>query len=452
MNVTPSAEKITSTLAMLLATREKPTTPQPVATRYESATLADIVHGAGLDHQDMRPALDMTAKGGGAMERVRRVGLEAGKADKSAKRMAANRARAERKAQFDAIAASPAKPAPERLAKAWLIVTPLFPIIQKAALSKRAWASRFLGSNADDLASMATESIVLVLAKSDKDLDVLARAAEELGRQAETTGRMPGDQVTDDSEQAERRAVSKARKWLMGLVNNRIMGALVDSYTSQRNLRWDNIDLIATVMASINGPGDDPAIARHKADKAPAFMASRMAAPGRLDGNLIASAITGAITDRRLDPLVELLLDPEAVRTDGAFSWSKNAERVFLLSPEGGEQVWDLVAKATAHVANPSRARADAARTHVRNLFEWLPGLIVSASEAFDLTAAERYTICKRSQSTLSSGFDQYRAKSANTWAPTLTFATPQEAAAVIVEHLSTLVTGEDVVGGIVFA
>ena len=105
MNVTPSAEKITSTLAMLLATREKPTTPQPVATRYESATLADIVHGAGLDHQDMRPALDMTAKGGGAMERVRRVGLEAGKADKSAKRMAANRARAERKAQFDAIAA-----------------------------------------------------------------------------------------------------------------------------------------------------------------------------------------------------------------------------------------------------------------------------------------------------------------------------------------------------------
>ena len=342
MTIENSTEaRIAAALAMRGSAKPYDATTNPVGDR----TVMDLVHGHGiLSSADQYPALDLTPKGGIAyeMEQVRKAGLEAGRKDLSAKRMQATRARAERKAQFDAIAASPTRPPVERLAAAWEVVLPLEPIVRKGAQSKAAWASRFLGSSADDLPQMTLEAIVMVLAKSEQDLDVLKVAAQELGQQLASTGRMPGEQLTDEARK-ERKKVGKARKWLMGLVNNRLMGALVDSYTSQRNLRWDNIDLISTVMANIGGPDDDAFIKRHKADRAPSFLGTRFQRPDGIDGNLLAQAITGAITHHRLDGLAELLLDPERVRTDGAFSWSEHAESVFLLSPQGGQEVWAVV-------------------------------------------------------------------------------------------------------------
>ena len=390
----PTTDQVATRITAALAARAQAKPSDPSDNPLVGKAIVDLMHGDGVrSGADQYPAVDLTPRGGMAtdMERVRKAGLKAGKIDRSAQRMKTARARAERKAQFDAIAASKKKPSKNKLAAAWEIVLPLEPIIAKGALSKKAWATRFLGSAADDLPSMVLESTVLVLAKSNGDLTLLAKAARELGGQMERTGRMPGNQLTDE-QRKERREMAKARKWLMGLINNRIMGALVDTYTSQQNLRWHSLDVIATIMANISGPADDAFISRFKADRAPAFLGTRFQRPNGIDGNLLAMSVAAAITDRGLDRLVELLLDTENVRTDGSFSWAEHAEEVFTLSPEGGEWAWGLVVSATEHLADPRAARADAARTHVRNVFAWLPGQVVDTVGAFDFQATEHHT------------------------------------------------------------
>jgi len=325
------------------------------------------------------------------VENARRAGLADGKQDKSARRMKIARARAARKQQFDEIAASPIKPNPERLGQAWMVVLPMSSIVEKMAAGKARWASRYLGTIVDDIPQQVIEAMVLILAKSDKDLALLARAACELGDETARTGRIPGEQLSNEERQ-ERRELAKARKWLMGMANNRVMGALVDAYTTTNNLRWDNIDLIATVMASIAGKGDDPMTDRFRADRAPVMLGTRYQRPGGVDANLVSAIIAAAITDRRLDALVELLLDEDKRRTDGAFMWAKHAEQVVLATP-GGAHKWELVVSATEHLAEPRAARAAAARNYVRGLFEFLPSVMVAAVEVFDPEVARRTVI-----------------------------------------------------------
>jgi hypothetical protein len=385
------------------------------------------------------------------VETGRRDGLIDGKQDKSARRMRVAKRRAERKAQLDAIAASPVKPSRERLDGAWDVVLNMAPIITRIAARKASWAARYLGTVVDDIPQQVIERMVLVLAKSDEDLDLLRVASEQLGDQA-SRGGIPGDQADPDAQQ-ERARQAKARSWLMGVTNNRVMGALVDAYTEQRNLRWENIDLIATVMASIGGVGDDPLLNRHKADRAPAMLGVRFQRPGGIDSGLLSQAITGAITERGLDRLVELLLDSDKRRTDGAFMWDANAEQVFLASPDG-EWKWEAVAQATSHLANPRHARGQAARIHVRNTFEWLPSLIVSAVRAFEheTVAVTQYADgAMRAQ--IRSTFDDYHQDCARTVAvPTLVYATAEDAALAIIEHLVEFTTGDEVARSVAYA
>lgn len=408
---------------------------------------------------DRFPAVNMAQRTGKAdglgyqMEAARIAATQDAKADKSARRMAQARARAARKAQFDQIADSPIVPSAARMTEAWYVVFPLVPIVQRVANGKRAWAARFLGSLADDIGQAALEKMALILAKSDHDLGVLRKAAEELGTIERMTGKVPGDQLTDE-QRKERKQIAKGRKWLMGMVNNRVMGALVDAYTSKRNLRWENIDQIATIMASINGAGDDPMIARTKADRAPAFLGTRFPAPGGIDAGLLAASIAAGVTERRLDPLVELLIDTDNLRTDGAFKWSEHAEQVFALTPNAdGTHLWTLVQKATEHLAVPSRARADAARTHVRKLFEWLPEHIVATVEAFDFR--QDYYNAESHTWSLASTFEQYVPNCGmrrDVGRPALAYVSTEQAARALVEHLSLLVTGQDYAASIAFA
>lgn len=420
--------------------------------------------GAGLrSAQDKRPAMNMAPAGGVGfdMEQARFEVEQAHKADTSAKRKAAARARAARKVELDKIADSPVRPNAERMQQAWMIVLHLSPTIDRIANDKRRWASRFLGTTMDDVPQMAKEKMALTLAKSDKDLDVLEAAAQKIGEEAKRTNRIPADQLTDD-ERTERKKIGKARKWLMGVVNNRVMGALVDAYTSERNLRWDNIDLIATVMANINGPGGDPIVNAHKADRAPAFMGTRFQRPGGVDPHLLATAINAAITERKLDRLVELLLNN--IRTDGSFPWTEKAEEVFLAAPDGdGEWYWQAVCNATSGrnrdgkewtMDRARKARGDAARTFVRNEFEWLPGFIVEVVEAFNPHAIG-YSVkgnrwSSQVRATLASEFELFylgdEPEVRQPLRPVLRFADTTEAAQALLENLACLVTGEDLV------
>jgi hypothetical protein len=94
-----------------------------------------------------------------------------------------------------------------------VIVVHLVTIIDNLAKSKQRWATRYLGSNADDIPSMAQEQIALVVAKQTKwDIEVLTEAAEQLGK---IENGLPGAQVYADDDPKHKKAVMKARKWLM---------------------------------------------------------------------------------------------------------------------------------------------------------------------------------------------------------------------------------------------
>jgi hypothetical protein len=455
MNTTPDLTEVRTILAAALDERRVAKPRKSEDNPLAKHTVRELAQGKGVRvWADQLPALSMAAKTDGSptnvaveIEQARRAGLTDGHNDKSARRMAAQRARVARKNQIDALANAPVIPDKDRLAQAWAIVLPMTEVVTKIAQSKKAWATRFLGSVADDIASIALEQMVLVLAKDDRDLTVLRQAAEELGGLVRRTGQLPGDQVVDDAARKERRQLSKARKWLMGMANNRVMGALVDTYTNQRNLRWENIDLIATVMASISGVGDDPMSANFKANRVPAMLGSRFQRPGSFDPNWLAQAITAAITEHRLDRLVELMLDDDRRQTSGAFKWDDNAEAVFLATPDDGAWRWELVRKATAHLADPRHARGQAARLHVRNTFDWLPALIVAIVEAFDYQVIEHIEyVDGHLQAIMGSRFEQLQDRTGKRkpLRPAPTFATATEAAAALTQYLAVLVTGED--------
>jgi hypothetical protein len=422
---------------------------------FHKASLIDV---AG--RQEI-PALNMAAKAPDNplaydMEAARFAAAAEGKVDRSAKRMAQAKARAERKVEFDKIAEQPKRVDQARMDEAWLVVAPLVGIIHMIAKSKQRWANRLLGSMADDIPSLAVEKTAMVLAKSDKDLSVLREAAQQLGDKALRTGKIPDEDPSKD-ERKHIKEVRKARKWLMGLINNRVMGALVDSFTSERNLRWDNIDIIASVIASINGPGDDPMTDRFKADRAPAFLGTRFQSPGGIDANLLAMGIAAAITEHRLDPMVEFLLDDDHRRVDGHVAWSEFAQDIFMLSPDGdGEWMWDMVVKATEHLKHARRERGVAARTHVRNLFTWLPGLIIALVDSFDPAPIGYSARTGGGRKILASEFELfYKPESPGSdplrerrllLQPALQYADTRAAAAALAEHLNTLTTGDEIV------
>lgn len=448
MSDTALAAKVTALVAVLNE-REEAKKAKPEDNPYAEHTLKDLSHGLRKG-SDNFPARNMAAfaetSAALELEGGRFAVAEEGKKDKSAKRMAQARARAERKVEFDRIAASKTMPSPERMLESWRVVYWLVPIVTRIAKGKQRWANRLLGSNADDIPQMALEKMALVLAKQSKfEMDVLIVAAEQLNK---SDRGIPGNQEVDETEPAERKQIKKARKWLMGMVNNRVMGALVDSYTSVNNLRWDNLDIITTVMASINGVGDDPMLSRFKADRAPAFMGTRFQRPGGIDPDVLAMAVAAAITEKGLDPLVEFLLDEEHRRVDGAVEWTKHAEAIFLLTPGGtGLWMWETVCKATEGHSRRDNARGEAAMNHVRNLFEWMPDLIVSVIDSFDPHFIGWSNIGRRA--VMASDFELFylpEPGKRTVLEPALRYGTPEEAATALAEHLANLTTWKDVV------
>ena len=423
-------------------------------------TLEQLTDGVGVAKSaDHFPAVNMAAQAPDnpaafSMESQRIADRTKGRENTSAKRMAQHRDRAQRKVEFDRIAKARFTPEPERMDKAWLIVFHMVEIITKIAKEKQSWANRLLGSAADDVPQMAIEKMAMVLAKSDKDLDLLLEAAEQLGEKTKITGRIPGDQMADldKEEKTHRRQLRKARKWLMGMANNRVMGALVDAYTDQRNLRWDNLDIITTVMASIGGTGSDPMTSRFKHDRAPAMVGSKFQEPGGIDPALLAAGINAAITARQLDPLVEFILDEDHRRVNGSVRWSEFAQDIFLLDPsQEGEWMWAVLYNATLDHRHARKARGDAARQHVRNLFAWLPGLVSSLVDSFD----PHFIGWHDGRAILSSDFELFLPEGPKredgtdirlNLEPALKYATVEEAARDLVEHLAVLTTGTEYV------
>lgn len=453
-------------LAAALTAHSKAKVARPDDHPFAEHTLEQM-GGAGLvSMQDKMPALNMAPKSPMAydMEVARFETEQAVKADSSNKRKAAARARAARKMQMDKIADSPERPDPERMQAAWLIVALMLPTITRAANAKRVWASRYLGDVIDDVIGIVTEKMAVLLAKSDQDLEVLEVAARAIGEQTKRTNQIPGDQLTKDERKARKR-VGKARKYLMQITNNRVMDTLIDVYCRSHNVRDVNIDILATVMASINGPGEDPMLANWKASRAPAFLGTRFQAPDGIDANLLAAAINAAITEKGLDRITEVML--ANVNTDGSFPWSEMAEDVIMAMPDGdGPWMWDVITRSTQGVNRDGitwdadrarKARGEIARKYVRSAFEWMPGLIMDVIDSFDpkvigFSAKARGGV----RAILASDFELfYRSdepKLRLLLEPTLRFGSPEEAARALIEHMAILTTGNDLVRSVAHA
>lgn len=442
---------------------------KPEDNPYHSHDLKALTAGVRKS-MDNHPARQMAGQGeiGYEMEVARNAALREGKADTGAKRKAQARARAARKVEFDKIADSPVRPSAARMTDAWYVVAPLVPTITQIANGKRRWAARLLGDVMDDVAQDVRVDVATLLAKSDKDLVLLRKAAEQLGDKQRKAGQVPGEQLFED-ERKERKELGKARKWLMQVVNNRVHGILVDTYFRSHNIKAVNIDIIASIMASISGVGDDPLTARFKADRAPAFLGTKFQKPDGIDSGALAMAISAAITEKGLDRLVEFLLDDENRRVDGAVKWTECAEAIFKCGPDG-EWVWDQVVAATTGLDRKKRAwdmdraraaRGKAAREWVRSEFEWLPNFVVSVMDAFDPhpigfagSRGRKVDDQAGKRWVMASDFELYYLADApevrQMLCPKLRYGSVEEAAGVLVEHLGALVTGEDLVMDVV--
>ena len=311
------------------------------------------------------------------VEVARFEGRESGKAATSASRMAAMRRRQERRAEFDAATEVEVKQVdPARLMVSWQIVEHLAPLVAQAAREKRQHAERLLGSVTEDVAQVVLETCALTLAKSGKDLSLYLVAAGEI-----TKPHKPSD--SDDRKR--RKEIKRARKWLRGMAFSRVTYTLRDLYRSGDNVRARNIDILDTVLNTVNGHDADPMTASFRAAQATCFMGYSFTSPGAVDRDVLAHALMAAITDRGLDTLVDLLLDDENRRSDGTVAWSRIAKEVFLASPEtDGEWAWEVVKRATKGSTHSKKLRGVAARNHCRSQFEWLKTFTGQVVEALD--------------------------------------------------------------------
>jgi hypothetical protein len=450
-------DQVAAIIAAALSERSLGRKAVPEDNPYVKHTVAQLAHGV-TKFADNIPAISKAGASGFGqeMEAARIEGMRDGCQHRKAVTRHRSQRMRQRRAEFEALAAKPVAPKPERVTEAWVVVVHLLPIVERIATEKRQWAARFLGSITDDLAQLVVEKMVLVLAKSDWDLDAMAEAAEQLGDETRSTKRIPGDQL-DDEARKHRRALRRARKLLMSVVNNWTATMLLDLYREAHNLRWENLDMLDTVMTSISSAGTDPYVANSKADRAPAMLGSVFPRPGEVNPDLLASAINAAITQRGLDRLTEVLLDENNRRTDGAVKWREVAEQVFRASPNG-DQLWMIVERATSNLEMPSRAQGDAARRHVGSLFAWLPELIVGVMAAFDVqpigwidghmvyaTSYDMILEAVRGGATDPLGERRYPLR------PALTYATAEEAAHALVASLE-VVTGDDFVRSIQYA
>jgi hypothetical protein len=378
MTSTKTIDDIAQRIAVAIDTSRRAKPYDADANPVGAKTLDDITAGYGVDKfADLMP--QRNKDGWLGEERLNQVvidGLEQRKANGVRTRQIRSRARAERLAQINDTIERPGTPDAVRMTQAWAILRPLVPTISRIAKGKAAWARRYLGDVQDDVTQTAMTRFALMLAKSDHDLDTYERAAGQL---VDEIARIPGDQTADKDASKQRKREAKARKSLMSLCNHMVMCSLVDLYREQNNLRWENLDIIETVMNSVNGKGTDPAFTNFTASKPPSFAGSRPQTPGAMHPDVLRVALSTVITERGLDRLCELLL--ANLNTDGAFAWTANAEHVFR-SVRDGDAVWHAVMQATSHHADPAHSRAQAARLFVRKQFAFMPWFIAAVVDA----------------------------------------------------------------------
>lgn len=188
-------------------------------------------------------------------------------------------------------------------------------------------ASRLLGTVAEDATfetfSKVNRSIAGAIARDERSKEDLLVAAEYLSNE-------PGIPSVHWRDEPPEHA-----SWLMSVIEYRSRTAIQDWYDHKE----PTIESLAYGDSVIASTHSDDYYDRFCADRQLGIMGARFVRPGAIDPAIVQGIIMGAITERGLDALVELILSN--LRSDGYFPWSKHAEDVFLAL--GLETHWHLL-------------------------------------------------------------------------------------------------------------
>ena len=284
---------MTATLAELITQVLTPADEHPM----DDATQEQLEAGRGLSPADMTPE----------ERRLRKNQMQRRRASKHRKAQT-RKAEAEAKERTTTFQKGDVRNA--------LDVTALLSNKIDQVVARRAQkASRLLGSLAEDACfetfAAVNRSIAGAIVRSERTKEDLLVAAEYLSQQPG----IPSVHWKDDPPEHA--------SWLMSVIEYRSRTAIQEWYAKEPSL-----ESLAHGDSVIGSTRSDDYYDRFCAKRQPGLLGARWSQPGQVDVGIVQGIITGAITERGLDPLVELIL--ANLRSDGLFTWSEHAEEVFV--------------------------------------------------------------------------------------------------------------------------
>lgn len=263
---------------------------------------------------------------------------------------------------------------------AWHLIAAFLPLIQQAVTAQVQRAGRYVATWEADIETLVTDRIHHELLRQrlkEREgekcwgSENLGRAAFFLSKQDNLPGSITKEQVGDDT-------VAECAAWLLSVAYNASLDAIrtwLRRYAKGPNGasgRPDQLIRFEAVEASGTLWGADEFLSHHKVDDL-TMHGHRYPAPGRVNREYLAVAISAWVTDRKLDPLVEVLINDEWVNTDGTFRWTEHADKVWAAC--------GLPVAAFESLPN-HKARAEAAKKATRNRFADLPDAISQMASA----------------------------------------------------------------------
>lgn len=252
---------------------------------------------------------------------------------------------------------------------AWRLIASFLPLIQQAITAQAQRAGRYVSTWDADIEELTTDrlhhEILRQRVKERKDQkcwgsEVLAKAAFWLSKQENLPGTVHAERVGEE-------VVAEAAKWLLSVTHNATLDAIRTWLKRYSSANGDALVRYEAVQASGTLYGTDEYLAAHKVDDL-TMHGHRFPAPGQVNREYLATAISAWVTDRKLDPLTEVLLDEEKVNTDGTFRWTEHADKVW--------EACGLPMEAFANLPH-DKAKAEAAKKAARNRYADLPEAVM---------------------------------------------------------------------------
>jgi hypothetical protein len=267
----------------------------------------------------------------------------------------------------------------------WYVIASFIHLIEQAITAQSHRAGRYVSTWDADLYDLTTERLHHeLLRQRTKEREegkcwgseVIVEAATWLGKQ----GNLPGNVY---AEQVGSEVVAECAMWLLSVTYNAVLDAIRTWLRRYSTADGDQLVRFEAVEASGTFYGADEFLSHHKVDDL-TMHGHRYPRPGAVNKEYLATAISAWITERKLDPVTEVLLNDEWLNTDGTFRWTEHADKVWAACG---------LPMAAFELLPNDKAKADAARKAARNRYADLPeaiGRMMHALGEYEVDLGER--------------------------------------------------------------